>query len=350
MTFLRPLLWPAPHLFDLLSSNEPPLVIPPVRSGMFVSVMSHLVTMVAACRSFLLAYIAIHFLSFSGEAGPNPYPAFRSNLQPRIEWFLPILIRNVAAAWIICGLWDGLLHFSPLSKRVAKYKMHSAIQSSQQILHDAVHTTSATICGTLIEAALCMGYSHGYFSYQTRPNMVVTVIAALLVSHWRVPHFYVIHRLMHPWRTKFVPDIGRFLYKHVHSLHHKSYNPTAFSGTSMHPVEALLYYSAAFLPVFFGVHPVVPLTCVVDCAVGAWLGHDGFHSPGHGDYFHELHHWYFDGNYGGGAPFLPLDEWFGTLLTCKEDLKKNWAKVGCATGMEGNETMVHKEGGKVKVS
>ena len=35
-----------------------------------------------------------------------------------------------------------------------------------------------------------------------------------------------------------VPDVGKFLYRKVHSLHHKSYNPTAFSGTSMHVVEA----------------------------------------------------------------------------------------------------------------
>ena len=74
-----------------------------------------------------------------------------------------------------------------------------------------------------------------------------------------------------------VPDVGKFLYRHVHSLHHKSYNPTAFSGTSMHVVEATLYYSAGIVPVLMGgLHPVVPLAWIIDCAVGAWLGHDGF--------------------------------------------------------------------------
>jgi sterol desaturase/sphingolipid hydroxylase (fatty acid hydroxylase superfamily) len=48
-----------------------------------------------------------------------------------------------------------------------------------------------------------------------------------------------------------MPDVGRFLYKHVHSLHHKSYNPTAFSGTSMHPVEAFMY-----VPHRNSMHPV----------------------------------------------------------------------------------------------
>merc|ERR1712008_673317 len=75
------------------------------------------------------------------------------------------------------------------------------------------------------------------------------------ITHWRIPHFYAIHRFMHPWKIKGFPDVGKFVYRHVHSLHHKSYNPTAFSGTSMHPVEATLYYSAGVLPALLGFHP-----------------------------------------------------------------------------------------------
>ena len=45
----------------------------------------------------------------------------------------------------------------------------------------------------------------------------------------------------------------------------------------MHVVEATLYYSAGIVPVLMGgLHPVVPLAWIIDCAVGAWLGHDGF--------------------------------------------------------------------------
>ena len=51
----------------------------------------------------------------------------------------------------------------------------------------------------------------------------------------------------------------------VHALHHKSYNPTAFSGTNMHPVEATLYYSAALIPVALGLHPVRLSICEVLC-------------------------------------------------------------------------------------
>ena len=44
----------------------------------------------------------------------------------------------------------------------------------------------------------------------------------------------------------------------------------------MHPVEATLYYSAGIMPALLGLHPVLSLGCIADCAFGAWLGHDGF--------------------------------------------------------------------------
>ena len=56
---------------------------------------------------------------------------------------------------------------------------------------------------------------------------------------------------------------------------------------------------------------MVPLAWIVDCGVGAWLGHDGFQWPGSGDYFHHLHHKHFDCNY--GASHVPMDQLFGTF-------------------------------------
>lgn len=78
-------------------------------------------------------------------------------------------------------------------------------------------------------------------------NWWSSLLWAITITHWRVPHFWAIHRVMHPWKTTKIPDVGKFLYRHVHSLHHKSINTTAFSGTNMHPVEATLYYSVSVL-------------------------------------------------------------------------------------------------------
>ena len=73
-------------------------------------------------------------------------------------------------------------------------------------------------------------------------------------------NFYWVHRYIHRWGwpEKTFPwcDPGRFLYKWVHSYHHKSFNPGPWSGLAMHPVEHLLYFSRSFVCLFVGLHPV----------------------------------------------------------------------------------------------
>ena len=103
----------------------------------------------------------------------------------------------------------------------------------------------------------------------------------------------------------------------------------------MHPVESTLYYSAALLGFFF--HPAITVACIIDCAVGAWLGHDGFQWPGSGDFFHHLHHENFDCNY--GAMHVPIDKWLGTFAAKREDMKNIWRKQ--KSGREANTTPVH---------
>ena len=93
---------------------------------------------------------------------------------------------------------------------------------------------------------------------------------------------------------------------------------TTFSGTSRHRVEAGLCYSAALIPVMLGLHPVHAVAVILDCGLGAWLSHDGFHWPGSGSYFHILHHRHFDCNY--GSSHLPIDWLFGTYVNSKEQV------------------------------
>lgn len=208
-----------------------------------------------------------------------------------------------------------------------------------QMRHDAAVTLFASFTGSLVEIVLCHLWASGQIAFDNDfpGNFWPTFALGMTVTFWRIPHFHAIHRGMHPWRTTTIPDVGKWLYRKVHALHHKSYNPTAFSGTNMHPVESTLYYSAAFIPCLWGGHPILALTCLYDCAIGAWLGHDGFQWPGSGDYFHMLHHKHFDCNY--GAPHSPLDWLFGTFAGSKEEVKLIWGKK--ESGEEANDTAVH---------
>ena len=183
-------------------------------------------------------------------------------------------------------------------------------------------------------------YATGQLAYDASLSAYLpkTIFWLLFCTHVREPHFYILHRVMHPWRLKYLPDFGEFLYKWVHSLHHKSYNTTAFSGTNMHPIEATGYYSCCFLAVPFGCHPAIPLAIMIDAGVGAWLGHGGFNFPGTGDYFHHIHHVAFDANF--GTSNIPIDWLMGTFAATEDDVHDIWR--GDKVGMKNNKTSVHK--------
>ena len=69
-------------------------------------------------------------------------------------------------------------------------------------------------------------------------------VAALDILHdaW----FYWTHRLMHSWRP---------LYRRVHSLHHESTVPTAFTGYAFHPIEgAIVFLNEILVTFLFPIH------------------------------------------------------------------------------------------------
>lgn len=158
----------------------------------------------------------------------------------------------------------------------------------------------------------CMaaGYAKCYTDFWAYPLWSIFNMA--YIGYWRDGHFYFIHRLMHPWKTTAIPDVGAFLYRHVHSLHHKSYNTGPWSGLSMHPVEHLIYYTCTLLPFFISLHPTAVYMNLLHATLSPVAGHDGHRSPGGGgSFFHYLHHSRFECNY--GTPLVPLDRLFGSL-------------------------------------
>ena len=237
-----------------------------------------------------MGYLCVYYIH-AGEDGFG-YPAFGAAKAISYEWMWPLLVRNIIGTWLIAGGWDWFLHFSPLADSMKPFKINATPPLISQLKHDAFWTTIASVWGTVIEVLVCIMYANSGDFY---PKLLIErpylhTVLALLITHWRVPHFYAMHRFLHPWRLKNFPDIGRFMYKHIHSLHHKSYNPTTLSGTSFHPVESMMYYSACFLVAPFSVHITIPVGCIIDCGIGAWLGHDGFMAPGVGHQFHQHHH------------------------------------------------------------
>lgn|ERR1711988_319707 len=302
-TVVSALCWPVPSLFKMGFGSTAPKVKPAAKDHLFFSPIEQLVLECASTFKVLLAVLFWNLIDFSAC----------KTLQ--LDWTLAIVVRDVTLALVVAGGWDYILYFSPLKDRLHRYKINPSYPSSKQFQHDMFWTLISTLISSVLEIIVLHCFATEVLSFQSNfvEHLWWNVLWILSMPYWRIAHFYFIHRALHPWKMSGIPDGGKYLYKHVHSLHHKSRNPTAFSGISMHPVESSLYFSAALIPIFFNTHPLVFLVTKVDLSIGAMIGHDGYQPPGGASYYHYLHHKYLECNY--GEPSVPLDWLFGTSRT-----------------------------------
>eukprot|EP01083_Nonionella_stella_P065435 171436_1 len=233
------------------------------------------------------------------------------------KWSCIILTRDLIITLVTYSGWHWFLYESRYAARMKRLKFNPEYPDQSQWTHDRFWSLSGTAISTLFELFMIWYYRRYGVAQLVYPTFnsasLSTVLWLLFIPYWRDGHFYWIHRFIHPWNfTICSVDIGRILYRDVHSLHHKSYNTGPWSGLSMHPVEHLFYYSCMLVPTVFGVkqHPIHLLFNKFHATVSPLPGHDGFDSPGGGSYFHFLHHAHFECNY--GTPMVPFDELFGT--------------------------------------
>lgn len=138
-------------------------------------------------------------------------------------------------------------------------------------------------------------------------NSWYIVPALYLLFLWSTTNFFFVHRFLH-WQP---------VYKRVHERHHRNVNIGPWSGISMHPLESLVYFSPFILWWFVPVDPVIIVLTGFYQGLNPALSHSGFDylKVGKfrlktGDWFHQLHHQYFNLNY-GNTP-APLDKVFGS--------------------------------------
>jgi sterol desaturase/sphingolipid hydroxylase (fatty acid hydroxylase superfamily) len=128
------------------------------------------------------------------------------------------------------------------------------------------------------------------------------------IPFWNSVHFYAVHRLLH-WMP---------LYRVAHALHHRNVNVGPWSGISMHPIEHVIYFSSILIHLVIPSHPMHVLFHMQFLTLGAVTSHTGFADllfKGRtvlklGAFHHQLHHRYFNCNYGN--EYVPCDRWFGS--------------------------------------
>ena len=234
----------------------------------------------------------------------------------RFDWILEIYVRNqvmlilIVSAWHI-RLWTTKsqgLQYKYTSEWMAtgKRKFLGGNQLLDNIFWSCV---SGGTIWTAYEALMLWAYANEFIPYvDPRQQPVYFVLLLCSIQMWRLFHFYWVHRLLH-WPP---------LYKAGHYLHHRNINVGPWSGLAMHPLEHILYYSCALIHLIVPSHPIHMLMNVQHASFTPAQGHVGFEnvmvkgkaSIPAGSFFHQLHHRYFECNY--GEPDIPFDQWFGT--------------------------------------
>ena len=244
-------------------------------------------------------------------------PALERCVELRADWILQIYGRNLGLMLLVAG---GLHLYFYTFKRQGEQRRFDARDLStgnrkffagNQVWDNMFWScASGVTLWTAYEVAFMWAYANDklpvYLDVGAHP--VWFVLMFIMLPFWSSLHFYVIHRLLH-WKP---------LYRVAHTVHHRNDNIGPWSGFSMHPIEHVIYISGVLIHVVVISHPIHVLFHLQWKALVAALSHTGFEAltfKGRpvfvlGSFHHQLHHRFYDCNY--GVQDVPGDKWFGS--------------------------------------
>ncbi|MDG2257934.1 MAG: sterol desaturase family protein [Paracoccaceae bacterium] len=245
------------------------------------------------------------------------YPSLETTETFAFGWVLQIWIVNLLLITVVAG---GLhWYFYTRKTQGNRLKFDRRPQAKNNMLwnfSDQVKDNMFWSLGsgvfqlTAFQSLTMWLMANGYIPTITfTSNPVWFILALMLLPIWSAFHFYWVHRLLH------VP----FLYKRVHSLHHRNVNIGPWSGFAMHPVEHFIYLTTFCVHWVVASHPIHLIFHVIYQGPGAAMTHTGYEDLlikdkrrlALGTFYHQLHHRYYECNYGNQE--MPWDRWFGTF-------------------------------------
>ena len=234
-----------------------------------------------------------------------------------LDWVGPMYLRNLILMIVVAG---GLhLFFYAFRQQGSRLKFdprdltrEGRIYTFGGQVRDNMFWTlaSGVTFWTAFEALMIWAMANGYAPVLLwGDNPIWFVAIFFLTPLWISFHFYWVHRLLH-WPP---------LYRVAHALHHRNINIGPWSGLSMHPIEHLLYFTSVLIHWVIAAHPIHLFFHMQAQALLAATSHTGFESLliqdkgglALGTFHHQMHHRYFECNYGNLE--MPWDKWFGSF-------------------------------------
>jgi len=292
---------------DLPIPVSPVFAWPPRPLAALAWLGGHWVTLSMLLLEFALAWAVYALL--------HPDPETMKTLA--VGWVAQIYARNLALMVLIAGGLHLYLYRVRGQNRKLKFDARDLATDNKrftwrdQVLDNIFWScASGVTLWTAYEVLYFWGAANGYAPLLTwSDNPVWFVLWFVLLQIWAAFHFYWIHRALH-WPP---------LYRLAHALHHRNINVGPWSGLSMHPIEHVIYLSSILIHFIVPSHPVHVLFHLYNLTLNPAATHSGFGGLvvkdkkriALGDFFHQLHHRYFECNYGTAE--MPLDKWFGTF-------------------------------------
>lgn len=257
----------------------------------------------------LLALATISWLWF------QPSLEVTATLAP--GWIAGLWVRNMALMILVAGSLHWFFYMRKAQGDRLKFDprdlMHKGRQFTfgGQVRDNMVWSLGSGVgVWTAYEVLMFWAMGNGYAPLLSpADHPVIFALWFLLTPVWISFHFYWVHRALH-WGP---------LYRLAHALHHRNVNVGPWSGLSMHPVEHLIFFSSILIHFLVPAHPLHILFHMQHQALTAATSHTGYENLlvedrkrlALGTFHHQMHHRYFEVNYGNLE--MPWDKWFGTF-------------------------------------
>ena len=232
-------------------------------------------------------------------------------------WIGFIFIRNIILMIIVAGGLHWFFHSGKKQEDHLKFDPREVPMKGKSFtfknqLYDNVFWSlaSGVTLWTAYEVGMLWAIANGIIPTLLWSDSPVWFVALLFLTPlWISFHFYWIHRFLH-WPP---------MYKIAHALHHRNTNVGPWSGLSMHPIETLLFFSSVLIHIVIAANPIHILFHLMHQALTAATSHTGFEALvikdksrlELGRFHHQMHHRYFECNYGNLE--VPWDKVFGSF-------------------------------------
>ncbi|THU44609.1 hypothetical protein C4D60_Mb02t09170 [Musa balbisiana] len=223
--------------------------------------------------------------------------------------FAPIVVY-----WLYAGFYQ-------LLPRLDRYRLHTEKEEEQKNLVRLSTVVKGVLLQQLVQATvaqvLFLVTAHAsLLGVPVQPSIPVQIlqvfIAMLVMDTWQ----YFVHRYMHH---------NKFLYRHIHSQHHRLVVPYAVGALYNHPLEGLLLdtFGGAMSFLITGMTPrtAVFFFCfavikTIDDHCGLWLPGNIFHMFFQNNTaYHDIHHQLQGSKYNYSQPFFSVwDRMLGTYM------------------------------------